>query len=303
MQLSLWTPAEDITIKRMKSDGATDKKIAETIGRTEQAVRGRRRRIHSVTETQMRIAESPFPRYDSPLVMEGDALVLPDVEIPYADHEFLNNCIELARKWKIDQCILAGDFLHFDSLTHWEPCWTNDSEDGIHLNLSQELEMARRDTKVLSQAFKKIDFVLGNHSGRLLRALSSPIFPSEILRLIEAGNRWRIAPYYYSILISNGEKYQIEHPNSATKVSPIKLASKYQCHILQAHSHKWGIDRDISGRFWAISMGCVVDEMRLPYAAQRHNTGEAHVLGAVIVKDGYPYVLSDKTPWSRYMRL
>lgn len=297
-----WTPDDDSILNQMKGRGATDKQIAEKLFRSEESVRSRRRRIHSVTENRMLISESPFPKYDSPLVMEGDALVLPDVEVPFHNAEFLNRCIELAHKWKIKQCIVAGDYLHFDSIKHWEPSWVSD-ENGLHMNLSQELEVARRETKVLSQTFDNIDYVVGNHDDRFLRALNSQIFPSELTRLLEAGNRWRIAPYYYSILISDGEKYQIEHPNSASKISPIKLASKYRCHVLQAHSHKWSIDHDISGTYWAINMGCVVDETRLAYAAQRHNTGESHKLGAVIVRGGFPHVLSEKTPWDRYMRM
>ena len=29
------------------------------------------------------IRESPYPRYDEPLVMEGDAIVFPDIEMPF----------------------------------------------------------------------------------------------------------------------------------------------------------------------------------------------------------------------------
>lgn len=90
----------------------------------------------------------------------------------------------------------------------------------------------------------------------------------------------------------------IEHPNSAAKNAATKLAAIYQCHILMAHSHRWSIERDPSGHFWAIQMGCVVDERRLPYASQRHNTKEAHRLGAVIVREGYPFLLGEDTPFS-----
>ena len=286
------------------------------------------------------ITASPYPKYDEPLVIEGDALILPDAEFPFHNSEFLNRVLDLSQAWNIRQCIVAGDLLHFDSISAWEANWINEGKGGLSEtderkfldfamslpekhqenlidlitgigqkqedggpSVSQELKVARRSVKVLSELFDNIDFVLGNHDGRILRALASSMFPSEVLRLVEAGDKWRVAPYYFSILNSNGEKYQIEHPKNATKSSPYKLASKYQCHILQAHAHRWGMDTDISGKFYAIHMGCIVDESRLPYSAQRHYTGDAHRLGAVIVRDGYPTLLEPNLPWERFRRM
>ena len=52
---------------------------------------------------------------------------------------------------------------------------------------------------------------------------------------------------------------------------------------------------------WQI--GCCVDERRLSYAAQRHNTGDAHALGAAIIRGGYVTVLTEHwTDWERLMR-
>jgi len=49
---------------------------------------------------------------------------------------------------------------------------------------------------------------------------------------------------------------------------------------------------------WQI--GCCVDERRLSYAAQRHNTQDAHALGAAIIRDGYVTVLTEHwTDWER----
>ena len=169
--------------------------------------------------------------------------------------------------------------------------------------MSQELKITRKVVKVISECFDQVDMILGNHDSRMIRALNSPMFPSEVLRTVEAGEKWRIGPYYYSRLISDGETYQIEHPKSFAKNSASKLASKYQCHILHAHSHRWGVDTDVWGRFYAITMGCIVDEERLPYAAQRHHSGDAHRLGAVIVRAGYPYLLGADTPFETFKKM
>lgn len=313
--------------------------IAKLLGRTHESVRQKLKRIRFDIDHRGRdtIPESRYQRYDDPLVMEGDAIVLPDIELPFHNADFFNRVLDLADEWGIRKAIVAGDLLHFDSLSSWEANWIEEKGYGLSESserklmdmamdlpkeyqervmaavisldgeleetgsgVSKELAAARKATRVMSEKFDEIDFVLGNHDDRLLRAMKSPMFPAEILRLIDADEKWRSKPYYYSILISSGEKYQIEHPKSWAKTSPVKLASKYRCHILQAHSHRWGRDLDISGQYWAINMGCIVDEFRLPYASQRHGTADAHMLGAVIVRDGYPYLLGERTPWDRY---
>lgn len=342
VQQKLWTEEED-KILQENIGKLTYRQIGEILDRSEESVRKHIKRMRKQERLEpLQFIESPYPRYDTPLVMDGDALVIPDLEIPFQSKDFVDRVLDLAQSWKITQCIVAGDLLHFDSVSTWEANWMEErkpsgglsddeernlldfamelpgskqeqlidivmsigkkKEDGDP-NLSQELVSARKCVKILSELFDNIDFILGNHEGRLIKALSSPMFPSEILRLIEAGDKWRIAPYYFSKLVSDGEVYQVEHPKSFAKNSPYKLASKYQCHILQAHAHRWGVDLDISGKFYAISMGCCVDEYRLPYAAQRHNSQDAHRLGAVIVRGGYPFLLSENSPWERLKRM
>jgi len=283
------------------------------------------------------ISESPYPRYDEPLTMEGDALVLPDIEFPFHHAEFLNKCLELARAWDIRQCIVAGDLLHFDSLSGWEPNWKTPDTGGITASAesqlvefaktlgknqqaklfgligdigqkteqdgaSTELAIARRELRGLAKQFDKVDLVIGNHEGRLLRALNTTLDPEELKRLLELGDKWRIAPYYFSYLISNGEKYCIDHPKSAASTTAAVLAAKFGCHILMGHSHHFSITTDVSGQYFAAEIGCIVDEARLPYASQRHTRAPAHSLGAAIIRNGCPTILTRFTDWERLLK-
>ncbi len=122
------------------------------------------------------------------------------------------------------------------------------------------------------------------------------------MRLIDQKD-WRIGPYYFSYLKSGGQDFRIEHPKSAAKSAATTLAAKYQCHILMAHSHYLSSSFDVSGNYWAIQMGHCVDEQRLPYAAQRSTTAPAHSLGAVIVRDGHPWLLHHKTDWEKLAKI
>lgn len=287
------------------------------------------------------VRPSAYPSYNTPLEMTGDALILTDVEFPFHHAEFLNRCVSLAKAWGVTQLILGGDVLHFESLSGWEPAWVNNedvgsiseqieaqlmdfakslgskqqgalmeiiggaSPDEPNKNVSAEMNAAKAELRRLAQNFDKIDLVLGNHEGRLLRAMEAAVSPNTLLNLmgIQDGDpKWRSSPYYFSVLHSGGEKFQIEHPRNTAKGSSWKLASKFNCHIIQGHSHQLNFQFDPSGKYYAIECGHVVDEDKLPYASQRHTTAHAHVLGAVIVRDGFPYLLTERTDWEKLAR-
>lgn len=326
-----WTPEQEATLLRMKTHGATDREVAVALGLDSEQVRWKRR-TRGLTVKDL-VSASPFPEYREPLVMYGDALVLPDVELPFHDADFLNKVLELAQRWNVRKCIVAGDLLHLSSISHWGPNWITSTETGVgekHLDkliefanklsaskrvdmmelvqsmsesreeagLSVELEISRKVVRELSDLFDEVHLVLGNHEKRLMSALDTAIVPQELLVMLRADEgKWKTSPYYYSRLVSNDQTYQIEHPNSSAKNAAHKLATIHQCHILMAHSHRWLMERDPSGSFWAIQMGHIVDENRLPYASQRHSTTDRHLHGAVIVRDGYPFLLSEDSPF------
>lgn len=283
----------------------------------------------------MAVPVSPYPVYNEPLLMEGDALVLPDPEFPFHHAEFINRVLDLADAWGIQQCIIAGDALHFASLSRWEADWIKASKDGLtpetrdalldtinattkgkakaallaKLNeigekeeqgggVAAEVRQAQKALVALAQQFTRIDYVLGNHDARYLKTLDSPLFADELLKFIDLRDtKWRIAPYYYSILQSGGETFRIEHPKSAAQGTAEKLASIHLCNIIMGHSHLWGHTMDLSGKFHAIHAGHACDERRMPYAAQRSSTSKRHPLGAVIVRDGWPWLLGENSPW------
>ena len=282
-----------------------------------------------------RIPSSPYPRYDDPPTLEGDALVIPDAEIPFHHAEFLNRVFDLADAWGIKQAIWAGDALHFDSLSGWEPNWAKEPNGGLsehdearlmeyakslpakyqqglieHIvtigereadgGFSGEMYHARRIFDAIKDLFDINLWVLGNHEGRLIRAINSPVQPSELLNLMRLDEgRWKIAPYYYAILHTNKGDYRITHPKSAANGAARGLASQYLMHVLMGHSHKMFFDWDQSGKFYAIHMGHCVDEDRLCYCAQRDAKRDSHKHGAVIVRDGVPYLLHDGIDWER----
>ena len=324
-------------IVRLRGSGRTFREIGEELG-----IAAGTAKVHFYLATgqasYQRIPESPYVRYDEPPTIEGDALVLPDVEIPFHHADFMNRVIDLASAWGIKQVICAGDLLHMDSISGWEPNWSpehktqlteedearllsialtlpknkqqaiidiiGNSDDVDGKDFSAEMGHARRVLTALDQCFDKFVWVLGNHEGRVLRAINSPVNPSELLNLMRLDKgRWTIAPFYYAILKSGGQEFRVTHPKSAADNAARMLASQFHQHILMGHSHKMMSDWDPSGKYMAIQMGHCVDENRLAYAAQRDARRNSHKLGAVIVLNGLPYLLHEHIDWERMKKL
>jgi predicted phosphodiesterase len=323
----------------LKDSGNTFKQIGEIL----KIPTGTAKTHYYLTKGQpsYKIPESPYPRYDSPPIIEGDALILPDAEIPFHHAEFINRVLELAQAWKIKQMIAAGDLLHFDSLSGWEPNWKDEEEHGVlddddektlvdfAMTLSksrqqellditmklgkktaehdygEEMKHSRKTLRALNECFDSFVWVLGNHEGRLLRTYDSPLPTSELLVDMELkkGGKWTIAPFYYCLLNSNGETFRITHPKTTANGAARGLASQYFQHIIMGHSHKMFFDWDTSGKYYAIQMGHCVDEERLAYVAQRDCKRDSHKLGAVIVRNGYPYLLTEQLDWERMKKL
>lgn len=284
------------------------------------------------------IAESPYPKYNAPLEQTGDCLVLPDPEFPYHHADFINRCVDLAMAWGVRQACIAGDAMHFNSISKFEANWRSDTSGDISdkahdalMNLlpklpaklqdeylatieqfepvhdddiGGEVQIAKQAFLNLSSAFDDIVYVIGNHDGRLLSALNSPMFADQLKQFTVGDNpKYRIAPFYYSILHTEKGDYRITHPVSSAQNAAVSVAQQFQMHVIMGHSHQYSRTRDASGRFWAIQTGCCVDEERLAYCAQRDRGAKRHSLGAVIVRDGYPYDLSAETPWERWKRM
>lgn len=272
---------------------------------------------------------STMPKYDKPLQSEGDAVILSDVEAPFHHAEFINRVLDLADAWGIKTLHLNGDLLHFDSLSAWGAEWipddtdakldallefvnglkTKDKEKGISVlekigtiggggGLADELTEARRVFRSFTM-FDEILVGLGNHDDRYLRALDQAIKPKELLVQLDRHHdeRWKIAPYYYTMLETSKGLFRLEHPRNAGRTAAIDLVAQYHTNIIMGHSHRWAVNRDQSGKYWAIQSGHCVDETRLAYVMQRSAKRDAHCLGAVIIRDGHPWVLGEWTPW------
>ena len=303
---------------------------------------GMRKQASGLAEAGTLIGESPFAKYDSPPVVEADcAVIMPDIQAPYHHHEFMNHVLDLCDALKVKTAIWAGDVIENSSLTHFDPNWAQEglvnggvpdaladelidmSEamgkkviEGVRelllkhgrrvennpAGVSEEWAHARKVLQVMEGLFDKIEWQIGNHEGRILRQMQSPFFPEDLRRLF-VSDKVHISPYYYCILKSGGVDWRITHPKPSSKGDAKWIASRYLTNVIMAHNHQLVMQKDRSGKFWAIETGMMVDESRLPYVAQRDTKGDMHSLGATLILDGQPILLYENSPWELLKRL
>lgn len=323
-----WTKQELQQALDMKRRGLSNFDIASKLNRSYNSVN-----VKITRNKADMVPPSSMPLWDKPLESEGDAVILSDVEAPFQHSEFINRVLDLADVWGVQDLHLAGDLLHYDNLSAWGSEWTESQEDlssklldfiqrldktlkveGVKLleesglltdnTYTGELKEARKVFKSFGQ-FQNVYVALGNHDDRYLRALDQAMAPSELLFQLDKHNdpRWKIAPYYYTILHTSQGDYRITHPRGAGAKTAIDLAIQFHQHVIMGHSHRWSVNRDPSASYWAIQTGHCVDEKRLAYVMQRDAKREAHMNGATIIRDGYPFVLHMDSPWDLLKRM
>jgi hypothetical protein len=283
-----WSDRELAIIKEGAEAGESPRKIrdrlsAEGFARTVPAVEHQRER----EAWRPMVRPSPYPRFDQPLEIEGDALLLFDIHAPFHDAAWLNRVIALALKWGIRQVGIGGDLI---DLAAWS-CWGHDAE----VLAEEEIRATEQIINTLAANFDSIAYVGGNHEERLSRQLGCLMGLARIMAIWVAAEKVRVSDYHWFRVVSGGETFYCEHPKNASinaTIVPKQLAAKLQCHVVAGHGHLFGMARDVSGRYWAIDSGICADPLRLDYTTKIHNTRPTMQQGAVIIRQGVPVLLS-----------
>nr|NIQ91894.1 metallophosphoesterase [Deltaproteobacteria bacterium] len=255
--------------------------------------------------------ESQHRRYDSPPVLKtANLLVLADVEAPLHDAEWCSDVVALAKAWDVDIVLSAGDLLHFKALSSFFKRFLTDEEQVAEL--TDEVTAAGDFVGVLLNEFKEVHCILGNHENRLTRSLGVNVRTRILQKLLgyDREPRLNIHPYYFAEVETGvplngmGDRWRVSHPRN-TSVIPVRvagrMADKYEAHYLSAHGHDWGSVTSAAGRY-ASALGICVDPLRLDYYATRDNLRPRMQQGALILRDGYPYLLHPEyAPPGRFM--
>ena len=280
------------------------------------------------------VSESAHQDWNNAPVIEGDALIMGDLHIPYHNASLVNRCMLAAKKAGVKKLILAGDALDMRAFSHWPDDFTDsdrlmasknvtsellkiagglDAETAEKLyqladkispesgNIGEEINTARNVFKAIEKNFDTVDFIMGNHEKWVIRALQKTINNLDFSALFGVSPRWSVSPYYWCKLVSGGVEWQIEHPTNSGKGSSKKLVPIFDCNIIMLHNHHYSIQSDPSGKYLAIEPGTCADVDKIQYDNQRHGTHDKHFMGAVMIKGGKPHLLNQFTDWDLYL--
>lgn len=228
----------------------------------------------------------------TPLVRVGNAIISADYHVPLHDPDLINKMIEVARKHEIKQLIIAGDFWNMDTFSTFLPeqpeaAWPIEHREGIRV------------MRTLLNTFDEVDFTWGNHDFRLVRKLGYKKSYKECMDWTfqvltdEEKAKIRISDLdymnYYPTGVE-GRKFRVCHPSNYSSVPlavPKKLAPKYNCSIMSAHSHHFSLGVAPNGYDLMIELGGFFDKKRTEYI-QRTNDNHEWTQGFVMLKEGIP---------------
>lgn len=219
-------------------------------------------------------------------IQSDNVLIFSDVHLPFTDFEFSTNMFKVAKKFESKDCIIAGDFFDegiFSDYLHYEKVlWI------------EEKEMARKFLEYLVNNFKRVYILCGNHDNRILRKLEFNETYSEIFKTIYQAKNLFITDYPFLELSGN---WLVVHPKSYSQISgqvAKKLAVKYQKNVISTHGHFTSLGFDISGNYYAIDIGGLVDLNKIEYLHHNITTHPRWVKSFVIIKNNHPFLFTEK---------
>ncbi len=265
------------------------------IKRTQKAVQRKRERETRKDPMGWHAMVAPAPkcapRFDQPARVEATrALTIFDVHAPFHDADWVNWCVGTALRFGCDTCIIGGDLVDFAAFSKWGRQERVEAED--------EIRTARQIVRALAQSFATVVYGAGNHEMRLPRITGNLLELRDAMEMFVNDRNVIVSDYHFSILVSAGVEFQIEHPKNSSSIParvPTKLAEKYHRHILAGHGHLWGKARDISATYWGVDVGVCADPERLAYNTKSHSTRPMMNQGAAMVLDGVPFLLEPAT--------
>lgn len=251
-----------------------------------------------------RFPVTDMPAHEGGPIIETDSiLILSDVHAAHQDARFLEQVVSLAESWRITHCLVNGDLFDHAQFKSY-PGRRHES------TLEDELTDVRHIMFALCEAFTQVYYNMGNHEERwLLRELNSMLPIEDWKRLWTTRDNIQVTDYAHHFIYGQ-RKYVAGHPGQYSK-DPAKVATnihkeRFPDHnVITAHTHHVGMvqRRNSCGTFWCIDGGTCAVHGTFEYVAKGFNAMPAMNTGAVIIRDGRPYLLTPDSDWDGLKRM
>lgn len=233
------------------------------------------------------------------LNLEGDWIIVGDVQLPTTDYAFAALPAAIAKRHlkRPRQLLIAGDLMNMDAFSAYA------NEIGMPA-FRQEVESARVLIREWRRVFDRIVWLPGNHERRISRMSGGAILMDDLRTIIDTHietsdyDRATIHTPTGDWLIAHGSNYSVNQLIVADQ-----LAQKYRSHIIGHHQHHCAIGWDRYKHNIVIDNGGLFNDYAMAYCQLNTSKSPVMMRGFTMLKSGYPYMFSEApfTDWDFWL--
>lgn len=222
-------------------------------------------------------------RWDSPPVFDGNAVITGDYHMPFVDYDFTEVMMNMAYRTldKPRRLVIAGDLFNMDAFSVLPRM-------NYYTSFRTELNSASVLLDDMLDVFDEIFILLGNHERRFIYMTFNELSTRELEALIGIG-AVKLCEYSHAIVRTELGDWRVTHQkNYSVKAQSVgvKLAHKFQQHVITHHQHIVSKGFDTSGNFVVIDNGCMADPAYFDYAYSVDNTRPVMKQSFTIIRNG-----------------
>lgn len=212
-------------------------------------------------------------------------LIIGDTHCPAMLDAYPSFLEDMYAAWDCDKVIHIGDLADFHAISFHQ------KEFGLE-SIERELDMARDQVAMLTEAFPKVEYMTGNHSALPVRQAKEVGLPPSMLvslaELLDLPDTWKIHPRHHDLIIDNviyrhGDKGRSNQQNAAFLNAGMEFTSVVQGHFHAQAGVCYGANQKT--RYFGLQVGCGTDP-RSPYLNYSKIYSKRPLLGCGIVIDG-----------------
>lgn len=239
--------------------------------------------------------------YDDYIRVDGDAIVVSDLEIPYHDAELLGYAVSVGKLFKIKTLIIAGDLLANDAIGFFASR-SEDTDESTRFTVNDSLMAGRDVLKAFFKWFEHIIVIKGNHDQRNDQVRELGWFQMMKDNWGDLGN---LEISFYKWCELDGQR--IEHfgnysgvPGSVAR----DRAAIEDCTVIGGHTHHFSWSWAKNGKHMAIDLGhCTRPETRYYKTVNGVTRHPKWVAGFWAYKDGYWFPFpKEATNWEFWLQ-
>lgn len=282
--------------------GQSSYKLADKYRVAPSTIRERRIKAQNRGLLDYAVEDYPCLVYDDHIELEGDCIVVSDLEIPYHDGELLARAIGVARRFGIKALVVAGDIVALDALSFFDP---EDTDDGSKFTVDDSLAVGEKVLQSLFEWFDIIKIIKGNHEQRGTRAKEIGFFNMMQRQWGDLGD---LEISYYKWLVVKTERgdKRIEHVGNYSKIPGSVVrdrAETEQADVAGGHTHHFSQSFSKDGQHQAIDLGhCTRPETRYYKTVNGTTRHPKWISGFWMLRKGYWYGFTKEfTDWSWWL--